>query len=470
MITPGNSREQLREYLCSLTSEKQAALLDNVERAILRGELVENADLVLAELRSAIRASSTKTQRVGSPSRRFFDPIEPFIVDGTPCRVMRGQIARTSLSPIWIWISRDLLPKEAKSYSDTVTRALGTNDKDAVAAHAEAFQAVAVPSIRKALASLKCRDWVRERLAAHLGSPRAMTDLREVVTVLASRHALSAVASKLPERIDALSGEHLATVRQALDEAVIDCDDTFIYALLLVMKRLSEPWQLVRLGANSGQAATSSHRLAVPLVIAHLENKRSELRTMMTSDEIGTIGDLVATIAKSLKGLGSELNLSEKSWAAQKLNAIRNDVHALLAAEIEAVPTIVTRLFDLTAPVEGAHRDPEVIAVAETERQIALFEISRTFEGPLSLDTKITSALSHMRHAMERAIAELLVLLRSGFDGVRNFCLVQISHAVRICTRLFGKKYASSIVAATNTAVDDKTAHGVTSIPRRAAD
>jgi len=222
------------------------------------------------------------------------------------------------------------------------------------------------------------------------------------------------------------------------------------------MKRLSEPWQLVRLGAGSGQAATSYYRLAVPLVIADPEDKRSDLRTMMTSDEIGTIGDLVGFVAKSLKGLGSELNLPEKSWAAQKLNAIRNDVNALLAAEIEAVPTIVTRLFDLTAPVEVVHGYPEAIAVADTERQIALFEIARTFEGPLSLDSKITSTLSQIRGAIERAVAEFLAVLRSGFNGMQNFCLVQISHAGRICMRLFGKTYASSIVAATNAAIDDK--------------
>jgi len=127
-----------------------------------------------------------------------------------------------------------------------------------------------------------------------------------------------------------------------------------------------------------------------------------------------------------------------------------------LAAEIEAVPTIVTRLFDLTAPVEVVHGDPEAIAVAETERQIALFEIARTFEGPLSLDGKITSTLSQIRGAIERAVAEFLAVLRSGFNGMQNFCLVQISHAGRICMRLFGKTYASSIVAATNAAIDDK--------------
>src|SRR6266700_4814681 len=120
MLTPGNSREQLRESLHCLNSDKQAELLVSVERALLRGETVPDSDLILTELRRVIRNSSIKTERVGSPSRRFFDPIEPFIVNGVPSSVVRGQIGRGSLNPIWIWISRDLLPKEAKSYSDNV--------------------------------------------------------------------------------------------------------------------------------------------------------------------------------------------------------------------------------------------------------------------------------------------------------------------------------------------------------------
>ncbi len=460
MLPPNNSREQLREYLHCLGSEKQAALLEKIERAILRGESVPDADLVLAELRRVIRNSPVTAERVGSPSRRFFDPVEPFIVHGAPSNVVRGQIARGSLNPIWIWISHDLVPKEAKSYSDAVTRALGVNDKKAVAAHVEAFHALALPPIQKVLASQKSKDRARDLLATYMGPPRAITDLREIVTLLAIRHALTALAGKLPRHIGSLSGEALTTVRRALDDAQADFGDAFNFALLLVMKRLFEPWQLVRLAAPTGpghtNAATTPYRFAIILVIADTEETVSTLRTALTSGETETIGELIETISATLRGLGGEIDLAGNSWAAQKLNAIRNEVHALLAAEIEAVPSSVRRLFDLTAPIEAAHGDSEAGAAAATEREVALLEIVRAFEGPLSLGTKIASALSQIRSAIERAIATLLKKLRTAFDSARKFCLLQISHAVRICARLFGKEYASAIVAATEAAVDDK--------------
>jgi hypothetical protein len=456
MLAPGSSREQLRDYLRGLSSDQQAALLGNVERSILRGESVADGELILTELRQIIRSSRVATDRAGSPSRRFFDPVEPFIVDGMPSNVMRGQIARGSLNPIWIWISHTLLPKEAKLYSDTVTRALGADDRRAVAAHVEAFHALAVPAIRKALASHESRNRVQDSLATYMGPARATADLREVVTVLVIRHALSAVAAKVPERIGRLSGEELAVVRQALDEAIADCGDGFIYTFVLVMKRLSEPWQLAKLCPATGQTATSPYRFTLMLVIADIEKKVSDLRTALASGDTETIAGLVGAIGTALAELGSEVDLSGRLWAIQKLKVIRNDVHALLAAEVGAMPTSIRQLFDLSAPAEAAGGDPEAAAIAATERAVALLQVFRAFEEPLLLGNKIASALSEIRGAIEGAVVELLRGLYAGFDGVRKFCLVQISHAVRICTRLFGKKFASKIVTATETAVDDK--------------
>ena len=201
MPTPDNNREQLREYLRSLGSAKRFALLENIERAMLRGENFPNGDLILTELRGAIRAPPVKVKRVGSPSRRFYDPVEPFIVDGAPVKVTRGQIARASLSPIWILIGHDLLPKETKSYTDAVSHALGVNDQKAVAAHVESFRALALPVIRKALASQETKNWLQESLATHMAPQRAIVDLREVVTLLTIRRAVIALRAARADRV-----------------------------------------------------------------------------------------------------------------------------------------------------------------------------------------------------------------------------------------------------------------------------
>jgi hypothetical protein len=457
MLTTGSSGEHVREYLHCLGSEKQAALLEAVERAVLLGENIEDADVILGELRRVIRNSPVTTERVGSPSRQFFNPIEPFMVGGPPSVVARGQIARASLGPIWIWICHSLLPKEAKSYSEAVSRALGVSDTNTANGQAEAFYAVALPSIRKALASKEGRDRVHDFLAAHMGPPRAMIDLREIVSVLAIRHSLASLGGKLPEHIGTLVGESLAIVRRALDEVEADCGDTFIYALLLVMRRLFEPWQLVRLvvPTGNGDALATPYRFAILLVIANTENMVSALSAALKSDETETTGELIQAISRTLNGLGSELNLSGNPWALQKVAAIRDSVHSLLAAEVEGVPANIKRFFETTAPLETTQGSQADADFATTEQKIALVQFVRPFAAVLALGAQVAAALSGVRSKIEWGMVALFSGLRNASDSARLFYSLRITHAVQICLRLFGKEYASAMITATEAAIDD---------------
>src|ERR1700694_3774160 len=81
-----------------------------------------------AGMRRAMRESIRPSQRIGSPARLFFQPVEPFLVDDIAAHSHPGRIARVALEPIWEWICRDLLPGEAKAVSDDVGRAFANND------------------------------------------------------------------------------------------------------------------------------------------------------------------------------------------------------------------------------------------------------------------------------------------------------------------------------------------------------
>ena len=381
-------------------------------------------------------------------------------MDGGPHSVVRGQISRNSLNPIWIWISRDLLPREAKSYSDAINRALGAEEHANALAHVESFHEIALARIRNALASQENKNRVRDRLAMYMGQPRTMADLHEIVTVLTIRHPLAAVAGKLPQHIEALCGDDLATAIRSLDEAGPLPGDALIYALLIVMRRLTEPWQLVRIAAaaatRKSEAANAPYRLAIMLVVAEMEDLLAQLRGAMKADETAEIGTLIRAMGAALKGLAAEIDLSAASWAAQKLSAVRNEAHALLAAEIDGVPVSVKRLLDLPIPSGHAALVPGDDAVAATEQEITLVQFVRPFAAALALGTHVSAALAQIRAGVERAIASLLKGLRNALDGARKFCLLQISHAIRIAARLFGKQYASTLVAATERAIDEE--------------
>jgi len=123
MAEVGQPVERLRQYLRQLSARGRALLIAELERASLSGSEVPGGDLLLQEVRWAVRESGDAAPRIGDPAREFFRLIEPFLVDGVLAHKYRGRIARASLEPIWAWISRDLVPGRAKAYTEEIARA-----------------------------------------------------------------------------------------------------------------------------------------------------------------------------------------------------------------------------------------------------------------------------------------------------------------------------------------------------------
>src|SRR5579863_7959696 len=129
MTSDGQSIERLREYLRTLKPAARSMLVQELERGLLRGGESAGNEIVLQELRRAIRAEAHQVPRIGDAARLFFAPLEPFLIDAPADHKRVGGIARVSLEPIWSWISRDLMPDETRALSDDIKRALLDGDK-----------------------------------------------------------------------------------------------------------------------------------------------------------------------------------------------------------------------------------------------------------------------------------------------------------------------------------------------------
>ena len=184
---------------------------------------------------------------------------------------------RACLEPIWQWISRDLMASETKAYSDQIARVLLTNDKPTSERLARAFQDQAVQRIQQALNAVQDDAKARQRLAAQVGTPHALDDLRTVFGVLKARDALNVFASRLPASIKNLADDQLDNVKALLNSPVGGHPDVFLYALILVMGRLAVPCQLVRLAIKAAETDQASrvagtpYALCVTIVLEEME-------------------------------------------------------------------------------------------------------------------------------------------------------------------------------------------------------
>ena len=469
--------EKLRMFLRELPPAARALLRAELERAAARGDEVPAGDFILAELRRdaepertarlepAARASPPpaavppETGRIESASRMFFAPLEPFLVDDVPDRVHRGRIARTALEPAWQWICRDLMSKEAKTYSDEMARILLTNDRLMSERMARAFQDQAVQRMRDALTAAQDDSKARQRLAAQLGIANALEHLREMLGILRARDALNVFASRLPPQIKNLADDHLDSVRALLDSPIGGHPDVFVYALVLVMGRLASPWQLVRVAVKAAESDVAAkimgtpYAAAVSIILGEMDRILSVLRDDIKRGRFDSASEMLKDLYDAARLLRTELDLSGDSPWARQLTATRSEISNLVRAEIETVPGRVRRLLRQRKPSEirsGAVLDRT--EVQETEALIEFVSVCRNYASELAINEVTLRVHSEVQNYLETGISPLLDSLRGADEAHRAFRQSQVDAAVRFAGKVFGASYASLLAKAADVA------------------
>ena len=116
-------------WLCLLLGKRMLQVLVPLAAG---ASIVAVATLVLEQLRMIVRSSGDDRPRIGDLARLFFQPLDPFLVDGSAA-VRPGQIRRASLSPIWLWVVREGAPdaaRDTEAVLATTRDAVGSQESD----------------------------------------------------------------------------------------------------------------------------------------------------------------------------------------------------------------------------------------------------------------------------------------------------------------------------------------------------
>jgi hypothetical protein len=338
------SSERVRQYLRQITPQARRNLLAEIERMQMYGEAMPGSEVLLVELRAEFRGSGETHDRLGNPSRHFFQPIEALFVNRPSERTGPWQISRGSLSAIWEWISNDLLRTMARDYSETVRDALVRSDAQKARVIASDFQTKVLKSLQGTLDSDDGVARARNGLAKYTSSHAAIGDLRKVMFAFQVRDPLDKLARALPPKIDELQGKPLANVRGFLDAFAAQHAEAVPFALTVVMKRLKMRWHLIRLATSTAQGrgaaavAGSRFALSIPMVLDHLDDARVALKQAMRSDRLQVAKDNLAEIYEIEAALRDEITQLETSEWGQKLDSLMAQVAADLESEFHRLP------------------------------------------------------------------------------------------------------------------------------------
>jgi hypothetical protein len=340
--------DRIAEYLKRLTPQARSNLLNELERLQLCGVDLPGSDALLDTLRAEFRKDGQTHNRMGNPSRYFFAPLEPFLMDGDPDHPNPGRISRGSLSPIWDWISRDLLPTMARDYAAQMKGLISSDKKREARQAASVFQTKVVKSLENTFASAEATGQARAKLATYTASHAVFGDIGKMVTVLRAREALAKLAGELPEKIAKFDDGKVTDVMELLDAFAKTGkevgNEAVPFALTLVASRLKPPWQLIRVATKAAASKAASdvaaapYAVAVTMVLDLIEDTKLALRFALKNNRVLVAKELLVRIYDTEYALQVRIdNLDQSEWG-HRLRSLMEAITALVDDEVSRFP------------------------------------------------------------------------------------------------------------------------------------
>ena len=335
---------RLKEFLQRLTPPTRSNLLDELERLEVCGSEIPGSGEVMETLRAEFRNSGQTQKRNSVPARYFFTPLEPLLVEGAPQHATTGGIQRGSLSAIWEWISRDLLPTMARDYVKNVTDLI-TMDKQREARRAAAtFQTKVAKSMENILSSPDSADQIRARLASYTASPAIFDDLTKMLSAFRARDEIAKLSEALPTKMIRFEDAELAKVTPLLDAFAKTHPEQVPFAVMLVARRLKTHWHLIHLATraasskNAASVAATPYAVAVSMVLDRLEDKRGLLRLALKQERILVAKEILIDLYDTEFALRIRIDqLDESDWG-RRLDALMESITELVESEIRRFP------------------------------------------------------------------------------------------------------------------------------------
>jgi hypothetical protein len=321
--------DELSEFLQKLTPLSRSCLLSELERLELCGIDMPGSAEVQAKLRAEFRKDGSTQARATNPSRYFFAPLELLLIDGAPEHANAGRISRNTLTPIWEWICRDLLPTMARDYVKAINDQVNANNPKEVLKIATTFQVKVVKVLENTLASAESTEFARGKLAQYTASRTAFDN------------------EKLPETIAKFDDGQVAQITAQLEAFKKANPDALPFALALVARRLKTFWQLVYLATraaaskSAAEVAAAPYACVVPMVLDRLDDKRLALRIALRHNRFLVARDLLTEIYDAEHALKLRIDGIEQSAWGVRLQQLMDAIAALVSAEVSRFPANV---------------------------------------------------------------------------------------------------------------------------------
>src|ERR1700678_990504 len=361
MLTPQKAG-LLQAYLGSLPGNLAARLAKAVEVDRLTDGAILPHELILDGLRPILSRGAPQRDRTPTPLRLFCRPFEDILTSAPRTAKQKGRIARTSIMPVWNWVTVRRIPKASHDYVSEWKSLLVSYRPDEARDRAILFWAEASAAMREALAT----DVGRKQVEALLKERIAVADADEMALLLSAGAHVLELQDKLPKPIPIFTPDLITESRAIYDRLIESTPDAAPYVVVIVMNRLARRWEALRLTVHISRKArdtliaSTDVGLAGDILFADLDALSRAVRSAKHPRfDADALVENVASFAELSSAIVKELELRRDGRWGQSLLKDCAEIGEVMDAFMERAPKEISNAF----PTKRATRpvDPEKI-------------------------------------------------------------------------------------------------------------
>lgn len=370
MLSP-QKVDLLKAFLAGLPAQIGLRLAKAVEVDRLAGGRMLPHALILEALRPALR-SSARFERTPTPLRLFCQPFGDLLASETERKEKRkGRIARSSVMPVWHWLSESLASAAMADYMTAAKAAVLEFRLDEARVHASAFWTLSADAMRTAIA----KDRKEARRA--LGGELVLADAEEMLLLLGAGSEIAEVQDKLPRGTHALTDDMVWSLRGIYDRLVQVLPDAAPYVAVVAMSRLERPWEALKLPLHISRQtsdtliSSTDMGLAGEVLLTDLEVHSSAIRIAKHPNfEPEALAQHVAAFSRISTGLVQEIDLHRGGTWHKRLMNDRTAVSDTMEALMERAPREILAALPVhkTGSYGGGPKSPDVSRAPDSEK------------------------------------------------------------------------------------------------------
>lgn len=251
MSSEEQKKAQLLAFIENLPERDLRKLAASVELDRMEHKLGLPHNAIMAILRPSL--ALIRAPRVLTAQRAFFLPAEDMLVNGRPSPKPLGQVDRSTLQPLWVWLTKELKPNGFQALCKEYTKAQLESDDQAIASLSLSLWEASAEAFSTALDVIADDEKALNALADKLGGPDRLEDAREITSTLRIAAPLEALKSQFPPKpMMDLNARQVEDVKKTFHHIYDNQPEDSITLMLALIGRLLRPFPIVKvIGAIS---------------------------------------------------------------------------------------------------------------------------------------------------------------------------------------------------------------------------